>query len=284
MKIAGAALGIGCFIVFIALIASVNIVKPGHRGVYVLFGDADEKVVQEGMHIVNPFASIERVDVRQKKYEVLDTDASSKDLQNVTTSIAVNYNADPTKVVGLYKGLSNDYEVWESVLINPAVEETLKEVTAKYTAEEIIHKRAEAKGKITDSITKRLALEGINVVAVSITDFKFNSKFNDAIEAKQIAEQQAKQAEHNLSKSTVDAQKKVVEAKAEKDARIAQAEGKAREIELLAEAEKAYHQKINESVSEKSLLMRAIEKWDGNLPKVMSEGMEMILPSEAIKE
>jgi len=276
-------LGIGLFVALILGFRSFNVVDPGYRGVYVLWGQADEKELSDGFHFINPFASIIEVDIRQKKYEILDTDASSKDLQNVTTSIAINYNAIETEVVNLVKGLSYSHTAWENVLINPAVEETLKEVTAEYTAEEIIHKRAEAKAKITGSITKRLMEEGIHVVSISITDFKFNSNFNDAIEAKQIAEQKAKEAEHNLKKSTIDAQLKVVEAEADKNARIAQAEGKAREIELLAEAEKSYHKKINESVSPSSILMRAIERWNGILPKVMSDGMKMILPEEALK-
>lgn len=277
-------LAIVSIIALVSFYRACNVVPPGYRGVYVLFGNTEGQPRKDGFHFINPLATIIKVDVRQQKFESEGLDSSSSDLQSIITSIAVNYTPKYDNVVDLYSKVSKDKEVWESVLIDPAIEEILKSITALYTAEDLIHKRAETKKKIEDLIKVRLYEQNIHVVSVSITDFAFNKKFSDSIESKQIAEQRAKQAIHELAKKSLDVQQKVVDAEADKLSRIAQAEGKAREIELLAIAEAGYHQKVNETATNKSLLLRFIERWDGVAPKVMNDKMDLILSDQLLED
>jgi regulator of protease activity HflC (stomatin/prohibitin superfamily) len=123
----------------------------------------------------------------------------------------------------------------------------MKSATAKKTAEEILTKRAELKTEIDDSLRERLAKYGVTVTDVSITNLTFSQEFTAAIERKQIAEQEAKQAEYG-------AQKAVQEARAEVNRAKGQAEAQAL---------------LKSTITAEILQQRAIEKWDGKFPQVM---------------
>jgi len=175
--------------------------------------------------------------------------------------------------------------MWENVLLRPAIQEVTKAITAKYTAEELITRRAEAKQQITKEIISRLVKVNINVSEVSITDFKFNKAFNEAIESKQIAEQRAKQAQNELLQVEIDSKQLIAKANAEKEATIHIAEGKAREIELLTEAEARFHKTLSGVVNASTLRLRFIERWNGKMPTVTSNngGLELTLPGSLLE-
>lgn len=264
---------------------SFDIVRPGERGVYVFLGKSDEEALPEGFHWKVPLmAKIVKINVRQVVFDQ-KAEASSKDLQTVYTGIAVNYFPTPDVVWKLFLDVGHANATWENVLLRPAIQEITKAITARFTAEELITKRAEAKRQITKEIIGRLVRENINVSEVSITDFKFNKPFNDAIEAKQIAEQRAKQAENELIQVEVDAKQLIVKANAERQATIHIAEGKAREIELLTEAEAKFHATLAKVLTPSSLQLRFIERWNGILPKVSAgnEPFEVTLPQSLLE-
>lgn len=264
--------------------SSFDIVNPGTRGVYITLGKTDRKSLSEGFHWKLPFISdVVKIDVRQVVFDQ-QAEASSKDLQTVYTGIAVNYHPNPTLIWKLFLEVGRAPSMWENVLLRPAIQEVTKAVTAKFTAEELITKREQTKQQITKEIIRRLEKENIVVSEVSITDFKFNKPFNDAIESKQIAEQRAKQAENELIQVEIEAQQVIVKASADKQAAIHIAEGKARQIELLTEAEATFHKTLAEVVTPSSLRLRFIERWDGKMPKVMGGkgGMELSIPPSVL--
>lgn len=138
----------------------------------------------------------------------LKADAASKDLQSITTDLAVNWNVDPGKVNQVFQQVGDEEQIVTSIL-SPAISEVLKAATSKKTAEEIITKRTELKTEIDNSLKKRLEPYGVIVRDVSLINFGFSPEFSKAIEAKQIAEQEAKQAEFTVQKATQDAQAEI---------------------------------------------------------------------------
>lgn len=267
----GLAGGVLALLVALGLgLSTFAIVEPGTRGVYILFGEARNESIPDGLTWKNPFATVEEVNIRQVVYNE-KVPAASKDLQTVHAQIAVNYKPDPTKVPTLYKTVGIDNNAWETVLLRPAIQEVTKAVTARFTAEELIQRREEAKQAITAAIIERLQREHILVSEVSITDFRFDKNFNDAIEAKQIAEQRAKQAENELRRVRIEAQQKVAQAEANKEAQILDAEGKAQEIAILGKAEADYQQLIGKNATDKGIKLRALERWNGTMPRVVGD-------------
>ena len=175
-------------------------------------------------------------------------EAASKDLQNVAAVIALNYNLMPDKVNVLWKEIGSQYK---ERIIDPAIQEAVKAVTAKYTAEELVTKRSEVRDLIKTTLRERLVKEYVLVSEVSIVNFDFSQSFNQAIESKVTAEQNALAAKNKLE-----------QVKFEKDQRIAQAQGEAEAIRIQAQA-------ITQQGGENYVNLKAVEKWDGKLPTQM---------------
>ena len=263
----GAAKGAGIAIIVLIIVgvvayASVQIVDAGHRGVLLHWSAVDTTVppLEEGLHFVTPFAdSVINVEIRTLKY-VKSTSSASKDLQTVSTTVTVNYRPSPESVHFLYKNVGLDYE---NRIIQPAVEEVVKQVTANYNAEELITKRPHVKADIEREITERLNTFNIITEVTSITDFQFSPLFAAAIEAKVEAEQKALKAENDLRRIEVEARQHEQSAKGIAAANIAEAEGEAKAIEIINTA-LANNPNYLEWVKTKS--------WDGKLPLVVGEG------------
>ena len=186
-------------LIVIAVVASssVKIVDAGNRGILTHWNAVDltNPPLDEGIHFVVPFQDdVVQMEVRTLKYDK-ETRSASKDLQTVQTTVTVNYQADGTKVNYLYKEIGLDYE---NRVIGPAVEETVKQVTANYNAEELITKRPLVKGDIENAIRDRLNQFYVTTEVISITDFEFSPLFAQAIESKVEAEQKAQKAENDL--------------------------------------------------------------------------------------
>ncbi|MEG4273777.1 prohibitin family protein [Microcoleus sp. M2_B4] len=237
------------FIIAALILRPFAIVGPGERGVMMRFGKVQEAILDEGIHPILPIVtSVKTLSVRVQKTD-LKADAASKDLQSITTDLAVNWNVDPAKVNQIYQQIGDEEQIVTSIL-SPAISEVLKAATSKKTAEEIITKRTELKTEIDNSLKKRLEPYGVIVRDVSLINFGFSPEFSKAIESKQIAEQEAKQAEFTVQKATQDAQ-----------AEINRAKGK-------AEAQRLQRQTLTAEI----LQQQAIEKWNGQFPTVMGGG------------
>lgn len=253
---------VGLVIVVLLLVVtaynSFVIVQPGHRGVVVQLGAVQDGVLDEGIHFKIPFLQeVIQTEVRVQKAQS-DQTASSKDLQVVTTTVAVNYHLDPNSVNRLYQEVGLSYQ---ERIVEPAIGESLKSVTAQYTAEELVSKRPEVSAKIKESLSVKLSTYHIILDEINITEFKFSEEYNNAIEQKQIAEQQALKAELDLQRIEIEAQQKIESAKAEAESlRLQKQEVTPELIEL---------RKIEAE-------LEAIKKWDGKLPSVTGDSVPFI--------
>ncbi|HEY9852570.1 MAG TPA: prohibitin family protein [Leptolyngbyaceae cyanobacterium] len=224
------------------------IVNAGERGVIMEFGKVQTQILGEGIHTIVPIINtVKKLSVRVQKQEI-SAEASSKDLQDVFADVALNWHLIPSEVNLVFQQIGDENAVIEKI-INPAVEEVLKAVIAQYTAEEIITKRGEVKAGVDDGLTNRLANYHIAVDDISLVHVHFSARFGEAVEAKQVAEQEAKRAEFVALKASKEAQAKINLAKGE------------------AEAQRL----IRESLNGEVLLKQAIEKWNGNLPLFLSK-------------
>ena len=241
-------------VVVLALLTPFTIVPAGNRGVMTTFGKPSNEIFDEGLHFRWPMAQkMHLVGVAIEKGEG-EGNAASRDLQTVRTKIVINYHVRPDAVVSVYRDLGN--QPGERIIV-PAVQEAVKAVTARYTAEELISKRAIVRNDIVDALRERMARHGLVIDEFSIVSFNFSKTFDEAIEAKTTAEQLKMKAERDLQRIEVEAQQKIARAKAEAESLSLQRQQVTPELLRLRETE-------NQA--------KAIEKWDGKLPATMAGG------------
>lgn len=269
--------GILLLVLLILFSSGFEVVDAGHRGVYTVFGDVSEEALGEGLHFKAPWANIEEVDVREQIVESA-VSAASSDLQTVRTSMAVNYRPDAEWVWWLYQNLGKTNAEWEVKKLNPIIQESVKSVTAKYSAENLIKSRPQVKQEIERMIRERGETSHLVITDVNITDFSFSSAFDEAIESKVRAEQDALRAENELRREKVEQEKKVVQAEAQAKIIELTATANANAKRTQSEAEAQANRTIAESLDEKVLRNKWLEKWDGRLPKVLGEGQGVLLP------
>ena len=233
------------------LLAPIAIVPAGFRGVITTFGKAAEDSFDPGIHFMLPVVSrLHLMDVRIQKGEA-DGDAASRDLQQVHTHIAINYHLDPMHVVSAFRDIGPTTEVAADRIIVPAVQESVKAVTARFTAEELITRRTEVRDDVGGLLREKMTRHGLLLDEFAIVNFQFSKSFAEAIEAKVKAEQDKLKAERDLQRIEVEARQKVASAKAEAEALALQKAQVTPELLTLRRIE-------NER--------EAIRKWDGHLP------------------
>jgi regulator of protease activity HflC (stomatin/prohibitin superfamily) len=192
------------------------------------------------------------MDVRIQKDEI-PASAASKDLQIVTSRIALNYHLDPDSVNKIWQEVGRNYNIR---IIAPSIQEAVKAESAKFTAEELIIRREEVKEQIKANLTQRLLERSILVDEFNIIEFQFSKAFNEAIEAKVTAEQLKLKADRDLERIVIEAEQKVADAK-----------GKAEAIRIEAVALRQNPQVVE---------LRWIEKWDGKVPTYWGEASPFI--------
>lgn len=247
------------FLVFLISMKCFTTVPTGFVGIKTRFGKASENAVQEGLNFKLPIIeNIHLIDCRTQKAET-NCGTASRDLQEVSLDVVINYNVNKDSAYKLFKEVGTNYE---SIVISPAILESVKSVTAQYTAEELITKRSEVSDKMQETLIEKIEERGFTVIDFNITGLDFSDVYNQAIENKQVAEQQAKQAQYELEKSKIENEKKIAEAEA--NAKVMQIQ--------------------NESTTEKALELKEIEikqqfiqKWNGILPTTMSEDVTSVL-------
>lgn len=250
---------VGIFAV-VTIIKGFATIPTGYVGVKTRFGQVQDTVIQEGLNFKMPYVEkIVKIDCKTQKCEY-EMEASSKDLQKISNiKVAVNYNVDKSKANTLYREIGEDFK---GVIIEPAIYESVKQGMSQYTAEELIAKRSEVSNVIVTLLTEKLESRGIAITALNITDFSFSQEFDDAIEKKQVTEQQTQQAKYELEKAKVENEKKIENAKAE------------------AEVMKQQNEQITEQTLKlKELENKAalIEKWNGQLPSTVTDDVLSIL-------
>ncbi len=248
---------IAAFIV-LSIMNPFVIVGAGERGVVLNFGAVQPHVLGEGIHFRIPIMQrIVKMDVTIHKSQT-DAESVSKDLQDTKSTIAVNYHIVPEQANWIYQNIKQEYK---ERIIDPAVQEVVKAITARYTAVELITQRERVRGEIKDLLKSRLFSYNILVDDFSIVNFKFSQLFEQAIEAKQTAEQLALKAQRDLERIKIEADQKVASARAEAEALRLQKENVTPQLIRLRQIEAS---------------IRAIDKWDGRLPKINSGAVPFI--------
>lgn len=226
--------------VIITFFSSFKTIKSGEVGLRVRFGKIVDSSLNEGINFKIPYIeSIKKVNIKVQKSE-LTIESSTKDMQIINTTIAVNYRVDSNKASYLYKTVGNSYD---ETILQPAIKESIKTAIAQYNAEEITTKRAEVSVDCLNAIQKKVEKYGIIVEDFNLTDFSFSDEYTKAIEQKQVAEQ-------NLQKAKLEAERKVLE----------------------AEATKKANDMMKQSLTDELIAKQFIEKWDGKLPETYAGG------------
>ncbi len=231
------------FLVLWTFFSAVRVVGTGQVGVVTSYGRVTGRELTEGLSFVMPWG-IERVttyDMKVQKQSVVST-AASKDLQDVSSEIVLNYNLERGSVSTIHQSIGILYV---DKVVTPAINEIFKSASAEYTASELITQRSELKTKAQTQLAERLSKYGIKVSELSIVDFKFSDNFSRAIEEKQVAQQNAERAKFNLEAARTD-----------------------------AEAQRAQ----SETLTQAYLQKQAIEKWDGKMPTYMGGGAVFNIP------
>ncbi|MCA1995353.1 MAG: prohibitin family protein [Coleofasciculus sp. S288] len=248
---------IGAILILFSL-SSFVIINPGQAGVLSILGKARDGALLEGLHFKPPLVSaVDIYDVTVQKFEV-PAQSSTRDLQDLSASFAINFRLDPTKVVEIRRKQGTLQNV-VSKIIAPQTQESFKIAAARRTVEEAITKRDELKEDFDTALNERLEKYGIIVLDTSVVDLAFSPEFSRAVEEKQIAEQRAQRAVYVAQ-----------EAEQEAQADINRAKGKAEAQRLLAETLRAQGGAL-------VLQKEAIQAWregGAQMPRVLVMGGE----------
>jgi prohibitin 2 len=247
-------------IIIVVMFESVVVVQAGHRGVVLYVGAVENRVLGEGIHFIIPFAEqVVPLEVRTLKY-VANATAASNDLQEVQTTIALNYHISPSQANIIYQQLGADYA---DRIIAPTIQESVKASVAKFNAEELITKRATAKAVIAESIANTLGARNLVVETVFITDFKFSPAFASQVESKVVAFQKYLTEQNNLKAVQVIANQTVVHANATARSNVAKAGGESQAIKIIT---------VQLKQSPEYLKWLSINRWNGQLPYALGSG------------
>jgi len=264
------------FILLFFLVTGVFvIVESGHVGVVRTLGAVQPNALPEGFHLKKPFMDkVEQIDIRLTAASAKAVSAS-KDLQTVQTQVTLQYSitGDLAPVIFQKIGKRNTVSI---TLIEPAIQESVKAITAKYTAEQLVTKRAEVKVEIQEAINnfisitlaeKGISTNALRIANIAITDFDFSDEFNKAIELKVKAEQEALQALNEKIRRVTQA-----EAAAEEKKLAASAQAFEIEVRSKARADAIDREAKALKNNPQIIQLRIAERWDGTLPKFTGSG------------
>jgi regulator of protease activity HflC (stomatin/prohibitin superfamily) len=277
--IAGA-VGVGATVLTVLLIglSCIASVPTGHTGVLTTFGRVEDQTLEAGMNFKAPWQSVVKMDNRVQK-QTTDLICFSSDIQEVSLQYTVNYQISSADAMTIYKTIGTDY--YNNIIV-PNITESVKTAVAKYSAEALVGDRSTLSKVIQDDLTTRLATYNIIVVSASIEDMDFTDAFTNAVEAKQVAEQNKlkaqTEAEQRIIEANAAAEIKRVEAEAEAEAKKIAADAEAYEISAKAEAEAEANKQIAESLTEELIEYKYYETWDGKLPGVVGSDTIIVKP------
>lgn len=234
----------------IIFFGSVFTIQPGEVGIVKRLWQLESEYRVEWVNFKIPLIdSVVKMDIRNRKIE-WESQSASKDLQIVSSTIAINYSLEKDRAINLYATVWREFEI-DSILIQPAIEESIKSATAKFNASELITQRDEVRNNIRTNLESKLTNRWVKINEVNIVDFQFSAEFDRAIEQKVRAEQEALKAEKDLERVKFEAQQQIEKSKAE-----------AEKIRIQAEA-------ITKQGWEEYVKLQWIQKWDGRLPQTM---------------
>ncbi len=260
-------------------------VPTGHTGILVTFGRVEDTTLEAGLHIKSPFQTVISMDNRTQK-QTLDLLCFSSDIQEVSISYSVNYQIKKTNAQTIYKTIGKDYY---HVVMEPRIQDAVKSVMAKYTAESLIEERDTLSVKITEILEEELSIYNIEVINTAIENMDFSDAFTQAVEEKQVAQQQLLKAQTEQAQLTMEqeaeATRKEIAATAEAQIAVIQAEADKEVLRIQADAAEYAGQKdaaVNEALAKSltDILLQyyEIKQWDGKLPEYYVTGTESVSP------
>ena len=259
--------GVAALLFIAAAGSAMTVVPAGHSGVVVTMGSVSERVLDEGLHFKAPF--VQQVVMKNNKIQKTEVSSNSvsKDLQTISSSVAINYHITKDASASIYQTIGEQYA---DTVLQPAIQEAVKAVTAQYTAEELITKRSAVGDEIGQTLSNKVSEYGILIDKFNIVNFDFSEEFNAAIEQKQVAEQ-------NKLRAETEKEQQIIEAEAAAKQKTIAAEAEAEATLKKAEAEAAANEKINASLNDRVLRYQQIEKWDGKYPNVVSDSASILV-------
>ncbi|MDD7295439.1 MAG: prohibitin family protein [Oscillospiraceae bacterium] len=259
--------GVAALLLIAAVGSAMTVVPAGHAGVVVTMGSVSQRVLDEGLHFKAPF--VQQVVMMNNKIQKTEVSSNSvsKDLQTISSSVAINYHITKDASATIYQTIGEQYA---DTVLQPAIQEAVKAVTAQYTAEELITKRSAVGDEIGQTLSNKVSEYGILIDKFNIVNFDFSEEFNAAIEQKQVAEQ-------NKLRAETEKEQQIIEAEAAAKQKTIAAEAEAEATLKKAEAEAAANEKINASLNDRVLRYQQIEKWDGKYPNVVSDSASILV-------
>lgn len=252
-------------------------IPTGYTGIVTTFGKVHNSTLDAGIHGKAPWDSVITMDNREQRV-TFSLEAFSKDIQQVDVTGSINININKDTAMTLYKEVGTGYQ---DVLVTPRVQEDVKIVIAKYTAEKLVENRQAASDEIYELIKTELAAKGINVNSLAIENIDFTDTFESAVEAKQVATQEKQRAQTQQEQQTMEAEqaaeRQKIKAQAEADVAKINADAAAYAIRAEAEAQAEANEKVARSVTADLIEYIQAQQWDGKLPTVYSNG-DGVLP------
>lgn len=238
----------------------ITTIATGEVGIKTTWNKITNVNMKEGIQFKYPWQKVIKMNIKVQKYENdKSMETSTKDMQVVNSVIvSLNYQLDENKVTDMYRKVGEKYD---SIVLEPAIQEAIKSAISLYNAEELVTKRSEVSNTILETVSSKVKDYGLNIISVSLKNFDFSDEYNQSIERKTIAEQNALTAEQELKTSEANAKKKVIEAQAEADANNIK----------------------NSTITDEILTQQFIEKWNGELPKVMGDNGNILDITKLIK-
>ena len=252
----------------LSLAGCITSIPAGHTGVLTTFGRVENKVLSEGVSFKLPYQQVIKIDNRVQKRE-MSLEAFSSDIQQTQVAVSLNFAVDKKQSQELYRNVGVSYF---DTVIYPRILENVKLVFSAYTAEELIGMRTVLSDKVNERLQADMAAYGIEIVSVNIENIDFTDTFTDAVEAKQVAQQNKlttqTEQEAAIIVAEAEAKKRVIAAEADAETQKIAAEAEAYSVRVAAEARAEANARIAASLTEDLLRYQQIDKWDGALPKV----------------
>lgn len=255
-------------LIVFTVIACIKTVPTGNTGIVTTFGNVENYTYEAGIHFAAPWQEVVNMDNRTQR-ESVEMSAFSSDIQEVSVTYTINYQINKKNAQDIYKTIGTDYL---NVVIMPKTQEAVKSVIAKYNAESLVESRGTLSAQIEERLTTELERYNIELSSTSLENLDFTDTFTDAVEAKQVAEQNKLKAQTEAEQAVIEAQaeadKKVIAAKAEADAALIAAENDVDVQKLAADAAEyagektaAVNKRIAESITPELNDYYLIEAW-----------------------
>ena len=247
-------------------------VPTGYTGIVTTFGKVHDTTLDAGIHTKSPFDTVVTMDNREQRLP-FELQAFSSDIQEVSVKGSVTLNIDKSTAMTLYRDVGTGYL---DILVRPRIEEDVKSIFSKYTAEGLISNRNDLSASILSLMRGDLSGRGLNIISVAIENIDFTDAFTNAVEAKQVASQELQKAKTQQEQQTMEAQqtaeRQKIKAQADADVAKINADADAYAIRTKAEAEADANEKIAKSITNDLIEYNKSLQWDGKLPSVYGGG------------